>query len=390
MNAPATINHAEVLSLTSDFDPQHTMDCLKTLIGNGTTELRILKERGAASGYFNDVRKLTDKMSPFCENKSFGGSFYFTVNEVNPDVMARGSNRIKDSAGATSDDDIIGRRLLFVDLDAVRPSGISSTAEQLQATQKVAEQIRDWMTAQGCPEPMILISGNGCHLYWRIDLPNDDESTELIKNILAVLAEKFSSDQVDVDQTVFNASRIARVPGTKAKKGDDTKERPHRQCRKVSGPQTLEPVPAHILRAIAAQEPQRHTTRPQTAQRQQYHDRGRLNIPLFLERRGISYRKVPDKYGDKFQIDCVFNSNHTSPDAFLRQMPGGQINHSCSHDSCQNNKWREFRAAVGDPNDDEWENPPPQNPSVFETPVGGSPLNPGKTAQPPTRTSQKM
>ena len=41
----------------------------------------------------------------------------------------------------------------------------------------------------------------------------------------------FSDDCVEIDTSVFNASRITKLYGTITRKGADTEERPHRQSR---------------------------------------------------------------------------------------------------------------------------------------------------------------
>ena len=56
---------------------------------------------------------------------------YFTLNAVDPRLLARRHNRLKqlkkDKDPTTADKDITARRLLFVEVDPDRPSGICST-----------------------------------------------------------------------------------------------------------------------------------------------------------------------------------------------------------------------------------------------------------------------
>ena len=60
-------------------------------------------------------------------------------------------------------------------------------------------------------------------------MPNDRESAELVRKFLAALSLMFDDRTTRIDVSVFNASRIGKVYGTMAKKGDDTPERPHRR-----------------------------------------------------------------------------------------------------------------------------------------------------------------
>jgi len=92
-----------------------------------------------------------------------------------------------------------------------------------------AGEVRDYLRGQAWPEPLVGDSGNGAHLLYRVDLPNDRESLGLVKGILETLAFKFSNEAVGVDTTTCNAARIWKLYGTTARKGDDTEERPHRR-----------------------------------------------------------------------------------------------------------------------------------------------------------------
>lgn len=83
----------------------------------------------------------------------------------------------------------------------------------------------------GFPGLVLADSGNGAHLLGRIDLPNDLESTSIIKKCLEALSVRFTDDSIAVDLTTFNAARIWKLYGTFACKGDSTPERPHRGAK---------------------------------------------------------------------------------------------------------------------------------------------------------------
>ena len=57
---------------------------------------------------------------------------------------------------------------------------------------------------------------------------NNDESDLLIKEVLETLAQQFNTAEFEIDTVVFDAARITKVIGTKAIKGDETSDRPHR------------------------------------------------------------------------------------------------------------------------------------------------------------------
>jgi hypothetical protein len=94
-----------------------------------------------------------------------------------------------------------------------------------QATAKPAGAVPKIMQNAGWPAPLYrAMSGNGGLLVYLIDLPNVDNSTQLISNCLASLAHSFETESVSVDQTVSNAARLTKIRGTVAAKGDHASE----------------------------------------------------------------------------------------------------------------------------------------------------------------------
>ena len=195
-------------------DPQNIADAIRILFEPGqVVELRAPKagKFGTISGYFNDHKKLAQELAKLSGDV---GAVYYTLNPVNSSLLARANNRTKDnSKNTTSDapDNIIGRRWLLVDCDPVRPSDISSTDEEKQAAKKVVLDIKTYLKTLTWPDPVIADSGNGFHLLYRVDLPNDDSTRGLLESVLKALASHFDSDAVKIDQKVFNASRITKA-----------------------------------------------------------------------------------------------------------------------------------------------------------------------------------
>ena len=149
----------------------------------------------------------------------------------------------------TSDEDMIRRIGLLVDFDPIRPAGVSSTDEEKAAAWQVASACLEWLTARGWPRPVVADSGNGFHLLWRIDLPNDIASRDLIKQVLINLGERFSDHLVAVDAANFNAARICKLYGTVARKGFALSDRPHRMS-KIITVDCFETVSLEQLKAV--------------------------------------------------------------------------------------------------------------------------------------------
>lgn len=219
------------------------------------------------TGYFDDPAAFAKSLAALDECGR-ATSIYVTLNPVAPDLLARAANRLiaAKSGETTSDDQIIRRVWLLIDCDPIRPSGISATPEEIAAARARAQEIADHLTRLGWPAPVLTFSGNGWHLLYRIDLPNDADSKELIHAVLNALQLQFGDKEkasdigadlepgqigVKIDQTVFNAARITKAYGTMARKGDDLSARPHRLSYIESIPDSLEPVSPSQLDAVA-------------------------------------------------------------------------------------------------------------------------------------------
>lgn len=151
--------------------------------------------------------------------------------------------------------DIVRRRNLFIDVDTERPDeekdNPASDAEKGGAL-LVAEHIGAFLRQLGWPEPILSDSGNGWHLYYRIDLANDETSRQAIRAFLKALAEVFDNEAGSVDTSCFNADRYSRVPGSWSRRGVASKSRPWRKCHLVRVPETWEAVSLEAILAATA------------------------------------------------------------------------------------------------------------------------------------------
>ena len=177
---------------------------------------------------------------------------YVVMNGVSPSAPV--SLRMKSGAKAA---DILRRRWLLIDIDPERhvPEGqskeVNSTDAEKAAALEVATAIRAELASRGWPEPVQADSGNGWHLLYRIDLPNDDASTDLVRRDLAGLKARFPL----VDSKVSDAPRLVKLHGTYACKGPHTDERPGRFSSVLSIPSEIAAVPLELLTALAEEAP---------------------------------------------------------------------------------------------------------------------------------------
>ena len=200
-------------------------------------EVRIPKTRaGTVSGYFDDFPAMATAI--FNANAKYrAGGIYYVLNPANSALLGRACNRLKEYAEYTSaDNDILSRRWLPVDLDPVRPVGISSSEKEHAAAIARAQLIAGDMEKEWDRPLIIADSGNGAHLLYRIDLPNDQEGLAFVSGALAELNRRYSDPMVKVDLTSANAARIWKAYGTVARKGDSIPDRPHRLSRIIEVP----------------------------------------------------------------------------------------------------------------------------------------------------------
>ena len=298
------------------------------------------EREGTVSGYFDNTEALAKALA--APNGHYP-SVYVTLNPVNPSLVARAANRIRQRVKTTTGDkDIISRRWLLLDLDAVRPAEISSTDSEHAAALERARQIRFDLAEEGWPAPILADSGNGGHLLYLIDLPNDEASTSLVEGVLKALANRYDDASVRIDQTVFNASRITKAYGTVVRKGDDIPERPHRLSRLIDVPGDLEPVPRALLDEVARPvAPPPHTTPPRTV----HSGAKRFDLERFLARHLQARAPVAHEGGRKWILEaCPFDPEHKAPDAAVFEHADGSLGFKCFHNSCAGYGWKDVRA----------------------------------------------
>ncbi len=158
---------------------------------------------------------------------------YFALNPVHDDCLGKRCNRV-DRLGkneSIKESEIIRRRWMYIDFDPIHPAGISGIAATdderryafIAATQGAAN-----LADAGWPHPIVGDTGNGFHLYYKIDLPVE---SKLIQEFTVQCSTRYSTDHVNVENSVHNANRITRVYGTQNRKGDPASGLPHRYSR---------------------------------------------------------------------------------------------------------------------------------------------------------------
>ena len=218
-------------------------------------EIRVPVDRGTThAGFFDDL----DVAALAIEGAaSYQRNIYVTLNPVEPALIKRAPNRLVERARAlTVDSQVVRRRRLLLDFDPARPARTAATDAELRAALDRRHQVVEWLAREGgWPEPALIMSGNGGHAIYSLDLEATPATRDLVKAVLDALHRQFGDDAVDVDRTVSNASRITKIPGTFSRKGTPTTERPHRRAEIERVPATLWTVTLDQLRFVAEPAP---------------------------------------------------------------------------------------------------------------------------------------
>jgi len=166
-------------------------------------------------------------------------SVHFTPNPLSktPNDAPLGEFKRR-STGQTADDSIIAsRKWLLIDSDPFRispegeilDSSMPVTDSEHDAAYRVIESVRAVLEVSfGFSGAIVASSGNGWHLCYPIDLPNDELSKQMHKDFLKGLHKRYSTPEAEIDIKNYNASRIWKVYHTKARKGVEDGFRKHR------------------------------------------------------------------------------------------------------------------------------------------------------------------
>ncbi len=299
-------------------------------------ELRILmKPKGTLSGYFNDIDVAIEALS---KQNLRNANVFFTLNDLKDGVADRlQKDKIIVPENTTSDQDIQGYSWLLVDFDPVRAAGISSTNAQIEIAKTKANTVLHFLSKQGFEKPVVAMSGNGMHLLYRIKISTTCASD--IENCLKAIDMLFSDDDVKIDTSTYNPSRICKMYGTLAQKGSGTEERPHRMSYLVSVPDTVKITDIAYVRKVADMLPKKEA--PQAYNN--YNPR-QFDVVEWMQKHGIRYTEKAGNDYTKYILDnCPFDNNHKAPDSMITVGKSGAIGFKCLHNSCQHREWKDVR-----------------------------------------------
>lgn len=289
------------------------------------------------SGYFTDADTLVRELKKVDTKNA---NVYITLNQINAACYSRSQKDKfeRNNPNTTSDNDIDGYNWFFVDIDPKRPSGVSSTDEQLEKAKAKANDVYFFLNNFGFNKPLIATSGNGVHLLYRVMLANNAENKELVKKCLEALDMLFSDNDTSIDRKNFNPARICKLYGTMARKGSNTEKNPHRMSFITQEGSSSFTDRGYLVK-LSKMLPEE-----QKAKQYNNYSPSEFNLEEWLNKHHIGYRKTSWSSGTKYILDeCPFDSSHKGKDACIFQSSNGAIGFHCFHNSCADHKWQDVR-----------------------------------------------
>lgn len=309
----------------------------------GIHEVRVMKDQGwIYAGYFDSeaaalsaVERLSDYKAAWATLNPLRAGALTPDTAINPPELVRTHNTAGDAH-------ILRRDWLLLDFDPPRSTdtkSTNSTDEEKAAAHQQADECRAELAGLGWPTPMLIDSGNGYHLRYHISLPNDAAAHELVRSILHTLAARYSM----LDVSNHNAARVAKLPGTWARKGENTEERPHRTSTLLE-PGDAEVVSEALMRELVPRvgternygAPEEITSEEAKAAREWllgYLDHFEL-VPRTEARRTTGGWKV-GIYCPLTETDPQPHDEGISETSTILQIINGRLSFKCSHNTCE-------------------------------------------------------
>lgn len=302
-------------------------------------EIRIILNKAQNySGYFTDVETLISEVKQFAQY-----NIYFIINQMQESCIGREQYNkiIKNPLSTTSDSDIVGRGFVFLDIDVKKATGTNSNEEEFEYAKQTTNKVYKFLKDNGLLSVIVNVSGNGCHLFIPCHIAATKENDDLIKRFTTAMGIMFSDEKIEIDQSIFNRARIAKLPGTYSRKGTkNNPDRPQRMACIVKYQSELVDNDIEYFRKIADMCPEPEKPSQSNNFRSEVFD-----LDFFLEKNGIEVAQKVNIHGGTRYIlaHCVFNENHKGKDAAIFRGDNGAISYHCFHSTCSQYTWKDVR-----------------------------------------------
>jgi hypothetical protein len=209
--------------------PYHHESVLNLRFISTKSALPTINKTFIRTHYNSDIAFEAATLSAAIRGNELGYNIYQCVNQINNDF----------SGEAVSDNDIFSIDKLFIDIDRAGNTKSPATDVELSKSMNYVRRLVDYLITLGWPKPNVVMSGNGYHVYYELDedaLEPTESNRALRRAVLNCLADEFDTPDSIIDRGVYNGSRITKVLGMLARKGEASDERPYRLVHLVSKP----------------------------------------------------------------------------------------------------------------------------------------------------------
>lgn len=200
-------------------------DFLKFLGADPGEWIRIVQK--TPEGYWNGCNTQLDHLKDVLVHPyTLEGSLYIHGNRLMEGIELRCEPHrwFADKVASAKDDHIVERRMLFIDVDAIRPKGLSeasATEEEKAHAVALRDQIYELFHEFISVRQMAKAdSGNGAQIIIPVNLPPEDER---LKEILKLL-QMYNTEHAEIDDSVWDARRLVPLWGSVKRKGAHDEE----------------------------------------------------------------------------------------------------------------------------------------------------------------------
>jgi hypothetical protein len=301
---------------------EHTQKQLRAMHEGQAFEIRVLGIRGGhvLAGVYDDIDQAVADVHE-ADAKLRPKGTYVTLNPTTRKV----TNKLRETNEATCSADVKRRTHLLIDVDAEKPTGTASSTGQVVDAITLANEIKAHLRDEDWPAPLEVMSGNGAHLIYAVDLNGESEA---VGHAVRGISQRFTNETLKVDVKVVDAARITKLAGTMVRKGDP---KLWRRAEVRGGPDSLEPVSRDSLaswRLPANENVDDWTPEPE----------GEFDIEAWVARHlpQAVQKRAGGLYSNRWQLRvCPFNSEHDDRSTWVAQLVGsGAYAAGCAHNSC--------------------------------------------------------
>ena len=289
---------------------------------------------------------------------------YVTLNQIPFDLLARSENKFG-ADNASKDNEIERIKHILIDVDSNRLSEMMANEDERKQSHIVFLQVVQFLEENKITGFGAIDTGSGFAIIIKCDLETNE--SKKVSELLQLLDEKFGNENSSIDISVFNPSRITRVPGTLNAKGSNSEltQRIYRTAQIIHLPKEKNEISINEIDKLISklkQENKREQDntveeKPKTSSFEQLEQLDRQQKPEnkgnqkandfllgFFYRHQIEHQeKNSSQASSCYSVECPFCENEATVSIIDEK-----IGYKCFHSSvanCSTDKhWKDYRS----------------------------------------------